>query len=299
MRRCISLLLVSLLSCSGFAQLAQETKPAAPPPQQPATAAAQETKAPTPPAPVAGKLVGFGLEDATPVKLRIARTVSSAEAKVGEVVDFEVLEEVRVGDVLIIPKGGIAWATVTEAQAKRRMGRGGKLNMNIDSVRLVNGQKVPLRAVKDVQGGGHVGAMTGAIVATTIVFFPAAPFFLFMHGKDITIPKGTEITAYINGDTPLQKAEFLPKEESKPAVVEAAAAPSAQSVLDISSTPAGADIEIDGNFAGNTPSAINVTTGEHSVKITKRGFQSWERKLQVTGGSVKIAPELEPETKPN
>ena len=40
--------------------------------------------------------------------------------------------------------------------------------------------------------------MTGAIVATAIVFFPAAPLFLLMKGKDITIPKGTEITAYIN-----------------------------------------------------------------------------------------------------
>ncbi len=43
-------------------------------------------------------------------------------------------------------------------------------------------------------------AMTGAIIGTAIVFFPAAPLFLFMHGKDITIPKGTEITAYINED---------------------------------------------------------------------------------------------------
>jgi len=27
--------------------------------------------------------------------------------------------------------------------------------------------------------------MTGGIVATSIVFFPAAPFFLLMHGKDV------------------------------------------------------------------------------------------------------------------
>jgi hypothetical protein len=53
--------------------------------------------------------------------------------------------------------------------------------------------------------------MTGAIVATSILFFPAAPLFLFMHGKDITIPKGTEITAYINGDAPLDPARFAPK----------------------------------------------------------------------------------------
>ena len=50
--------------------------------------------------------------------------------------------------------------------------------------------------------------MTGAIVATSIVFFPAAPAFLFMKGKDITIPKGTEITAYINGEVGLDPQKF-------------------------------------------------------------------------------------------
>ena len=58
------------------------------------------------------------LEDGTPVKLRISQTVSSADAHVDDRVEFEVLEEVRVADVVVIPKGGIAWGTVTEAQAK-------------------------------------------------------------------------------------------------------------------------------------------------------------------------------------
>src|SRR5207245_10926643 len=88
------------------------------------------------------------------------------------------------------------------------MARGGKLDMNIDSVRLVDGEKVALRAVKEVKGGGHTGAMTGAMIGTAIVFFPAAPLFLFMHGKDITIPKGTEVTAYVNGDIPLDPTRF-------------------------------------------------------------------------------------------
>jgi hypothetical protein len=47
----------------------------------------------------------------------------------------------------------MAWGTVTEAQPKRRMGRAGKLNINIDNVRLSSGEKVALRAIKDVKGG--------------------------------------------------------------------------------------------------------------------------------------------------
>lgn len=143
------------------------------------------------------------LQDGTPVRLRLSRNLSSGEAKEGETVDFEVLEEVRVSDSLVIQKGAVALATVTLAVPKRNMGRGGKLDVNIDHVRLVNGEKAALRSVKQAQGGGNTGKMTGAVVATSIVFFPAAPLFLFVKGKDVTIPKGTEITAYVNGDVRL------------------------------------------------------------------------------------------------
>jgi hypothetical protein len=150
----------------------------------------------------------FGLAEDTPVRIRLARTISSRDAKVDERVDFEVLEDIKVGNVVVVERGAMAIATVTEAHPKRRMGRAGKLNMNIDYVRLVSGEKVLLRAVKGGSGGNHIAAMTGAMVATSIVFFPAAPLFLFIHGKDITIPKGTEITAYVAADTPLDSGKF-------------------------------------------------------------------------------------------
>ena len=233
---------------------------------------------------------GFGLEDGTPVKLRTARTISSADAHTGDTLDFEVLEDVMAGDHLVIAKGGIAWGTVTDAQPKRRMERGGKLDVNIDSVRLSDGEKVPLRAVKDVKGGSHTGAMTGAMVATGIVFFPAAPLFLFMHGKDITIPKGTEITAYINGDTRLDEAKFQPP-NSAPRGMSPTPGP-AEAQLEIVSTPPGADIEVDGKFVGNTPSSIGVAPGDHDIAIKKNGFVPWERKITVSAGHVNMVAEL-------
>ena len=153
----------------------------------------------------------FMIHDGTPVRLRLNRNLSSADAKVGETADFEVLEDLNIGDTLLIARGGIAIATVTEAQSKRRMARGGKLNVNIDFVRLINDDEIAFRGIKETKGGGHTGAMTGGIVAASIVFFPAAPFFLFMHGKDITIPKGTEITTYVQGDVTLDPTKFVPK----------------------------------------------------------------------------------------
>jgi PEGA domain len=237
---------------------------------------------------------GFVLEDGTPLKLRINRTISSADAHVGDTVDFEVLDEVNVNGIVVIPKGGLAFATVTEAQAKRRMARGGKLDINIDYVKLVSGEKAALRAVKDMKGGGHTGAMVGGMVATSIVFFPAAPFFLFMHGKDITIPKGTEITAYANGDMKLELAKFQSASTVQQASGNVPGANSSTAKLQVDSNPSGADIEVDGSFVGNTPSEVQVAEGDHIVSVKKAGFNIWERKMKVSNGSnLHLAAELE------
>ena len=64
-------------------------------------------------------------------------------------------------------------------------------------------------------------------------------------------------------------------------------------VLAVASTPAGADIEVDGNFMGNTPSSVNLTSGSHQVVVKKKGFVDWNKTLNVTGGSISLNAELE------
>jgi hypothetical protein len=158
--------------------------------------------------PVASNQAPFVLQDGTPIKLRLSQTVSSADAHVNDRVEFEVLEDVMVNNVVVIPKGSSAIGTVTEAVPKRRMARGGKLEIVLDSVRMVEGEKVALRAVKDAKGGSHTTGMTIGIVAGALVFLPAAPLFLLMHGKDISIPKGTDVPSFVNGDMKLDPAKF-------------------------------------------------------------------------------------------
>jgi hypothetical protein len=175
----------------------------------PVVASAPEA-APAPAAPQGAQnpSKGFLLQDGTPVHLVLSENLSSADAVTGQTVEFEVVDDVVVNGLLVIPHGSTAWATVTDAEHKRRMGRAGKLNLNIDKVRLADGQKVLLRAVKDASGGTHTGAMVGAMVVTSLVVWPAAPLFLLMHGKDVTIPKGTNISAFIQGDITLDEANF-------------------------------------------------------------------------------------------
>jgi hypothetical protein len=141
--------------------------------------------------------------------------------------------------------------------------------------------------------------MTGAMIGTAIVFFPAAPLFLFMHGKDITIPKGTEITAYINGDIPLDAKRFTlqnpaPQENAGAAgqsasdVMVPMSAPSGEAGqgVEIKSTPDGADITVDEKFVGDTPSTLRLPPGDHKIRIEKPGFKTWEKILSVSNGGT-------------
>lgn len=146
------------------------------------------------------------LEDGTPVRLRLSQNLSSADARTGDQVDFEVLEEIRLGDLVVVPKGGIAWGTVTEAQPKKLIGGGGKLNVTIDHVRLASGEKAALRAVKDAKRGGQAGTVTTGTAAASPGPFESV--FHLVYGKDITIPKGTEIAAYVNGNFEIVRSKF-------------------------------------------------------------------------------------------
>ncbi len=65
--------------------------------------------------------------------------------------------------------------------------------------------------------------------------------------------------------------------------------------LMVVSTPEGADIEVDGGFVGNTPSNVELASGDHELAIKKSGYKVWNRKLKLTGGDIRISAELEKE----
>jgi hypothetical protein len=51
------------------------------------------------------------------------------------------------------------------------------------------------------------------------------------------------------------------------------------------STPSGAEINLDGKYVGSTPSGIAVTPGTHVVIFSMPGFTQWQRELTVLPGS--------------
>ncbi len=75
------------------------------------------------------------------------------------------------------------------------------------------------------------------------------------------------------------------------------AAPVSGAQLQISSIPSDADIEIDGNFVGNTPSTLAVAAGQHQLIVKKSNYKPWEKKITVTSGQISVNAVLESESK--
>lgn len=63
--------------------------------------------------------------------------------------------------------------------------------------------------------------------------------------------------------------------------------------LSITSTPAGADIDIDGKFLGSTPSTLDLAAGDHQITVRKKGYKDWTRRMTLVAGLVNLSAELE------
>jgi PEGA domain-containing protein len=101
------------------------------------------------------------------------------------------------------------------------------------------------------------------------------------------------------GKTPLQENAKANPSPAQATATNSPATPAATAAganeLSISSTPPGADIEIDGNYVGSTPSTVGVASGQHQISVKKTGFKPWERKIAVSSGRVNVSAVLETE----
>jgi hypothetical protein len=170
-------------------------KPTLPPVKEPAREKIhydQPATSAEPPSKSSASTQFLKLLDSTPVRMKLLKTLSSADAQVGDDVSFEVSEDVVVDGFLVIPKGANALGVVNEVETKKALGRGGKLSVLIRSVRLADNEQAVLRSGGEAKGSSSTAGMVIPV----------------MHGKDISFPKGMDFIGYVNGDTRLKRENF-------------------------------------------------------------------------------------------
>jgi len=158
--------------------------------------------------------------------------------------------------VVVIAKGSPASASVTNLRSGGNV-KGGWVDIDLDSVTLSDGERIPIRASKQKA----VRTDQSSVVSS--------------QAQDASISQGSDLTAFINGTQQLDLTRMR-----------AAGGPT--TMLKVTSTPSNAEITLDGRLAGRTPYSLRVTSGDHVVVVRMAGFQPWQKKVHVDAEPVAV-----------
>jgi hypothetical protein len=82
--------------------------------------------------------------------------------------------------------------------------------------------------------------------------------------------------------------------KSEEAKTSGAPSETAKGTVNVSSNPTGADVLVDGEFVGNSPSALKLPQGKHTVIVKMSGYKDWSKDITVQSGSeVQLTASLE------
>jgi len=181
---------------------------------------------------------------------------------------------------------------------------------------------IPPKSVTSLSYGQEAHRRVGTMIALAILVAPVALFGLFhktrLHyiGIQYTDKDGKSAGILLQGDKDNYRAilvalqgvsgvpvsvsekdrEFVPvgvksdltRGHEKDYEKEASTPPPAEStkgVINVASTPSGADVDVDGNFVGNTPAVLKLDPGKHTIAVKKSGYADWSREITVQAGS--------------
>ena len=161
----------------------------------PIQAAPVEDKNPANAAPMApnSSLAMRILTQGTPVRLAFASDLSSKTADIGDKIPMILVQDIKVGDVVLVKKGTPAVGLVTGADGKHILGVPGQIIFEANSL-TVDGVEVKLRGGAVKEAPYRSGAMLSAMIV---------PGLFLLHGHEAEIKSGASFVASVSEDTPL------------------------------------------------------------------------------------------------
>lgn len=178
--------LAALVSASLSAQTAA---PPAPEAVAPAVAA---DALPTPVVEQPPQLLTLG--GGTPITLAVTQEVNSSTHKEGDTFPLAVLNDVAIGNTVVIPRGTSASGEVTWRTGKGAFGKSGKLEFSLRSIDL-GGRRIPVTGDYRQEGEGNT-------VATGVGVIAIGVFAGFITGKRARLPMGRELMAQLAQPVP-------------------------------------------------------------------------------------------------
>jgi len=125
----------------------------------------------------------------TPITLAMAEEVNSSTHREGQIFKLAVLNDVKVAETTVIPRGTPAIGEITWRTGKGAFGKSGKLEFALRYIEL-NGTKIPVTGDFRQEGEGNT-------VATGVGVLAIGVFAGFITGKRARVPVGRELMSQI------------------------------------------------------------------------------------------------------
>ncbi len=132
----------------------------------------------------------------TKLKMELAEDVTSKKSKKNQTVKMMLSENLIINNVIIIPKGTIGTAFLSEARKAGGFGRKGRLGVEGREIKTLNNITVPLTGGINAAGKTDGGAAAVAVAVSLVGG-------VFMKGTNAEYPAGTEFTVEVKDDVDL------------------------------------------------------------------------------------------------
>ena len=232
------------------------------------------------------------VRDGQTVKLKLRNILTTDNVQKGDTIDFDVVEDILVNGHVVIAKGATGHAKIVDIRgAFNPRAKDAEVTFQFSTVSSVDQQELPLRPQPEkTKKGKEVLIHEKSVIPGQITH---------VVGAD----KGKEYEAYIDGSFSVNASDAIAVTPSGAPAASAASQPGvtvaptaapapptplaaadvtlAPSSVEFSSTPDGADIVIDGNVVGSTPSTLRLTPGHHTIEIRMAGYRTWSRIMVV------------------
>jgi len=134
------------------------------------------------------------LNDGVPFKLVVSEEVNSSTHRQGDTFPLTVLDDVKVGNTVVIPRGTHATGEVTWRTGKGAFGKSGKIEFALNDIQL-DGKRVPISGTYRQEGEGNT-------VATGVGIIAIGVFAGFITGKRARLPMGRELSTHLYSTVP-------------------------------------------------------------------------------------------------
>ena len=133
------------------------------------------------------------ISERTVIPVKLIQHLKGGQVIVGQSVDFEVARDIIIDEFIVIKRGAPAYGNITSSEKAGYVSSGGKIGLNIDYCKAIDGSRVYLKAILQKEEESHLGANIAASVLL-------CPFILAAKGEEAELPIGTEFKAYVEND---------------------------------------------------------------------------------------------------